>query len=66
MNRVELPLAVFRFALLREVDAMVFGVHGVHFIQRLVSGGCLYGLKFGSSLSFWTPEWTPREQVIRK
>lgn len=39
LNRVEMPLAVFRFAFLGEVDSMAFGVHGVRDLLPSLSEG---------------------------
>jgi hypothetical protein len=33
-----MPLTVFRFAFLGEVDSMAFGVHGVHVVVPSLSG----------------------------
>jgi len=52
MNRVELPLAVHRFTFLGEVDAMAFGVHGVHFVLRSDSEGAFMAWNLPSVYHF--------------
>jgi hypothetical protein len=37
LNRVKLPLTVFRFAFLSEVDSMVFRVYGVYVVLSSLS-----------------------------
>lgn len=48
LNRVELPLAGFCFAFLREVDSMAFGVRGVQNVRPSFFRGAIAASNFAS------------------